>query len=72
MKVITKVSRVTVKKSKNVINVCHLKAILHETGVKTKDIGLVMTQGKVCRAKAVKAFKSTNGDIVFAIMEQTN
>ncbi|XP_039022867.1 nascent polypeptide-associated complex subunit alpha-like protein 2 [Hibiscus syriacus] len=42
-----------------------------ETGVEPRDIDLVMTQAGVSRAKAVKALKSTNGDIVSAIMELT-
>ncbi|EES15306.1 hypothetical protein BDA96_07G204900 [Sorghum bicolor] len=43
-----------------------------ETGVEAKDIELVMTQATVSRAKAVKALKASNGDIVTAIMELTN
>eukprot|EP00899_Mesostigma_viride_P010238 jgi/Mesvir1/19215/Mv11524-RA.1 len=42
-----------------------------ETGVDAKDIELVMTQAGVSRAKAVKALKSTKGDLVSAIMELT-
>ncbi|KAB2054480.1 hypothetical protein F383_05082 [Gossypium arboreum] len=42
-----------------------------ETGVEPRDIDLVMTQAGVSRAKAVKALKSNNGDIVSAIMELT-
>lgn len=43
-----------------------------ETGVEPKDIELVMTQAGVTRAKAVKALKAADGDIVSAIMELTN
>ncbi|KAJ4755796.1 Nascent polypeptide-associated complex subunit alpha-like protein [Rhynchospora pubera] len=43
-----------------------------ETGVEPKDIDLVMTQANVSRAKAVKALRSADGDIVTAIMELTN
>jgi len=43
-----------------------------ETGVEPKDIELVMTQAGVPRAKAVKALKAADGDIVSAIMELTN
>ncbi|KAL0923124.1 hypothetical protein M5K25_007170 [Dendrobium thyrsiflorum] len=43
-----------------------------ETGVEPKDIELVMTQASVSRAKAVKALKAADGDIVTAIMELTN
>lgn len=43
-----------------------------ETGVEPKDIELVMTQAGVSRAKAVKALKAAEGDIVTAIMELTN
>ncbi|KAG5583305.1 hypothetical protein H5410_053932 [Solanum commersonii] len=43
-----------------------------ETGVEPKDIELVMTQAGVSRAKAVKALRAADGDIVSAIMEITN
>ncbi|KAL6853871.1 hypothetical protein ACP4OV_019900 [Aristida adscensionis] len=43
-----------------------------ETGVEPKDIELVMTQASVSRARAVKALKAADGDIVTAIMELTN
>lgn len=43
-----------------------------DTGVEPKDIELVMTQAGVSRAKAVKALKAADGDIVSAIMELTN
>eukprot|EP00307_Rebecca_sp_RCC1486_P009718 CAMPEP_0119414782 /NCGR_PEP_ID=MMETSP1335-20130426/7173_1 /TAXON_ID=259385 /ORGANISM="Chrysoculter rhomboideus, Strain RCC1486" /LENGTH=196 /DNA_ID=CAMNT_0007439673 /DNA_START=58 /DNA_END=648 /DNA_ORIENTATION=- len=42
-----------------------------ETGVEAKDIELVMSQAAVSRAKAVKALKKNDGDIVNAIMELT-
>ncbi|GAV75118.1 UBA domain-containing protein/NAC domain-containing protein [Cephalotus follicularis] len=42
-----------------------------ETGVEPRDIDLVMTQAGVSKAKAVKALKTHNGDIVSAIMELT-
>ena len=42
-----------------------------ESGVEPKDIELVMTQAGVSRAKAVKALKAADGDIVSAIMELT-
>ncbi|XP_010437085.1 PREDICTED: nascent polypeptide-associated complex subunit alpha-like protein 4 [Camelina sativa] len=42
-----------------------------ETGVEAKDIDLVMTQAGVSKAKAVKALKANDGDIVSAIMELT-
>ncbi|KAF3568102.1 hypothetical protein DY000_02015104 [Brassica cretica] len=42
-----------------------------ETGVEAKDIDLVMTQAGVSKAKAVKALKTNDGDIVSAIMELT-
>lgn len=44
---------------------------IDETGVEAKDVELVMTQAGVSRAKAVKALKSADGDIVSAIMELT-
>ncbi|KAI4323625.1 hypothetical protein L6164_023217 [Bauhinia variegata] len=43
-----------------------------ETGVEPKDIELVMTQAGVSRAKAVKALKAADNDIVTAIMDLTN
>ncbi|KAF3326215.1 nascent polypeptide-associated complex subunit alpha-like protein 1 [Carex littledalei] len=43
-----------------------------ETGVEPKDIELVMTQAAVSRAKAVKALKAANGDLVTAIMDVTS
>ncbi|KAL3819666.1 hypothetical protein ACJIZ3_005571 [Penstemon smallii] len=43
-----------------------------ETGVEQKDIELVMTQAGVSKARAVKALKEADGDIVSAIMELTN
>lgn len=43
-----------------------------ETGVEPKDIELVMTQAAVSRAKAVKALKVANGDLVTAIMDVTS
>ncbi|KAL6539735.1 hypothetical protein OROHE_011506 [Orobanche hederae] len=43
-----------------------------ESGVEPKDIELVMTQAGVSRARAVKALKESDGDIVSAIMELTN
>ncbi|RCV46824.1 hypothetical protein SETIT_9G562300v2 [Setaria italica] len=42
-----------------------------ETGIEPRDIDLVMTQASVPRAKAVKALKAHDGDIVSAIMELT-
>ncbi len=42
-----------------------------ESGVEAKDVELVMTQAGVSRAKAVKALKTADGDIVSAIMELT-
>jgi len=45
--------------------------VVDETGVEAKDIELVMSQGNVSRARAVKALKSNNGDIVNAIMALT-
>ena len=41
------------------------------TGVEPKDIELVMTQAAVSKSKAIKALKSSDGDIVSAIMELT-
>merc|ERR1719481_2074699 len=44
---------------------------IDETGVEAKDIELVMSQANVTRAKAVKALKNNQNDIVNAIMELT-
>jgi len=41
------------------------------TGVEEKDIELVMSQANVTRAKAIKALKKTENDIVNAIMDLT-
>ena len=40
-------------------------------GIEKNDIDLVMNQASVSRGKAISALKSTNGDIVSAIMELT-
>ena len=42
-----------------------------DTGVEQKDIDLVMSQANVSRAKAVRALKENDNDIVNAIMELT-
>ncbi|KAI8492325.1 PREDICTED: nascent polypeptide-associated complex subunit alpha-like [Branchiostoma belcheri] len=42
-----------------------------DSGVEPKDIELVMSQANISRAKAVKALKNNNNDIVNAIMELT-
>ncbi|XP_014217186.1 nascent polypeptide-associated complex subunit alpha [Copidosoma floridanum] len=42
-----------------------------ETGVEEKDIELVISQASVSRAKAIKALKNNQNDIVNAIMELT-
>lgn len=42
-----------------------------DTGVDDKDIELVMSQANVARAKAIRALKNNNNDIVNAIMELT-
>merc|ERR1712178_131519 len=42
-----------------------------ETGLEAKDIELVATQATVSRAKAVKALRENDGDIVNAIMSLT-
>jgi len=41
------------------------------TGVEEKDIELVMSQANVSRARAIKALKKTENDIVNAIMDLT-
>jgi nascent polypeptide-associated complex subunit alpha len=43
-----------------------------ETGVEPKDIELVMTQAGVSRARAVKALKAADGDLITAIMDLTH
>lgn len=42
-----------------------------DTGVDEKDIDLVVSQANVPRAKAIRALKNNNNDIVNAIMELT-
>ncbi|CAD7076867.1 unnamed protein product [Hermetia illucens] len=42
-----------------------------ETGVDEKDIELVISQANTTRAKAIRALKNNNNDIVNAIMELT-
>ncbi|NP_001106399.1 NAC-alpha domain-containing protein 1 [Xenopus tropicalis] len=42
-----------------------------ETGLEVRDIELVMAQANVSRAKAVRALRHNNNDIVNAIMELT-
>jgi nascent polypeptide-associated complex subunit alpha len=44
---------------------------IDETGIESKDIELVMSQASVSRAKAVRALKNNQNDIVNAIMELT-
>mmetsp|Transcript_3928 Transcript_3928/g.6570 ORF Transcript_3928/g.6570 Transcript_3928/m.6570 type:complete len:185 (-) Transcript_3928:120-674(-) len=44
---------------------------LDETGVEPKDIELVMSQAGCSRAKAVKALKENDGDLVNSIMSLT-
>ena len=41
------------------------------SGLQEKEIDIVMTQAGVSRARAVKALKANNGDIVNSIMELT-
>lgn len=48
-----------------------LEEIVDESGVEAKDIELVMTQAACSRAKAVKALKENDGDLVNAIMSLT-
>ncbi|KAI0139831.1 hypothetical protein GGR57DRAFT_488477 [Xylariaceae sp. FL1272] len=42
---------------------------IDESGIEDKDIELVMTQADVSRAKAIKALRNNENDIVNAIME---
>ena len=43
-----------------------------ETGVEEKDVDLVMTQANVSRAKAVKALRNNQNDIVNACLLYTS
>jgi nascent polypeptide-associated complex subunit alpha len=45
---------------------------IDETGVESKDIELVISQAGCSRAKAVKALKDNDGDLVNAIMSLTS
>jgi len=47
--------------------VCVLTQV-DESGIEAKDIELVMSQASVSRAKAVRALKNNQNDIVNAIM----
>jgi len=42
-----------------------------DSGLEDKDIELVISQANVSRAKAIKALKKNNNDIVNAIMDLT-
>lgn len=42
-----------------------------ETGLDPKDVDLIISQAGVSRAKAVRALRKTDGDLVSAIMELT-
>lgn len=44
---------------------------MDESGLEEKDIELVVSQANVSRAKAVRALKKNNNDIVNAIMDLT-
>ncbi|XP_012660961.1 nascent polypeptide-associated complex subunit alpha [Otolemur garnettii] len=68
---VTGVTRVTIRKSKNILFVITKPDVVDETGVEVKDIELVMSQANVSRAKAVRALKNNSNDIVNAIMELT-
>jgi nascent polypeptide-associated complex subunit alpha len=43
-----------------------------ETGLEAKDIDLVTSQAGVSRARAIKALRNNDGDIVNAILEITS
>ena len=45
-----------------------LDEVVDETGVEAKDVELVMAQAGCSRAKAVKALKDNDGDLVNSIM----
>jgi len=47
------------------------EASVDETGLKSEDIELLMTQTGVSRARAIRELKATNGDLVTAIMNAT-
>jgi len=67
----TATTTATTEKKKDESAAAGDEEIVDETGVEAKDIELVMNQGNVSRARAVKALKSNNGDIVNAIMALT-
>mmetsp|Transcript_4868 Transcript_4868/g.7127 ORF Transcript_4868/g.7127 Transcript_4868/m.7127 type:complete len:173 (+) Transcript_4868:100-618(+) len=48
-----------------------LDEVVDETGVEAKDVELVMAQAGCSRAKAVKALKDNDGDLVNSIMSLT-
>ena len=47
---------------------CSILFQVDEAGIEAKDIELVMSQANVSRAKAVKALRNNQNDIVNAIM----
>jgi len=61
----------TAKADKPAIEEVGDDAEVDDSGVEPKDVELVMSQAGVSRAKAVKALKTNDGDIVNAIMELT-
>ncbi|KAB0406780.1 hypothetical protein E2I00_017021 [Balaenoptera physalus] len=61
------VTRITIQKSRNILFVI-AKPDVDETGLELRDIELVMAQANVSRAKAVRALRDNQSDIVNAIM----
>ena len=50
----------------------HMDEPVDESGVDAKDVDLVVSQAGCTRARAVRALKETDGDLVNAIMSLTN
>ncbi|EPQ18076.1 NAC-alpha domain-containing protein 1 [Myotis brandtii] len=74
------VTRITIHKSKNILFVIAKPDVfkspasdtyVDEAGLELRDIELVMAQANVSRAKAVRALRDNQSDIVNAIMELT-
>jgi len=55
-------------KTKGINDCCLCGRQVDESGIEAKDIELVMSQASVSRAKAVRALKNNQNDIVNAIM----
>lgn len=65
---VSEIPTVITLKTKSIGNCCLCWQQVDESGIEAKDIELVMSQASVSRAKAVRALKNNQNDIVNAIM----